>query len=44
MKTTLFSDAQIMHCPTAHVYMCERGILKQAEGGRRSLSCVGSMG
>ena len=33
MKTARFNDAQVMHCPAAHVYMCERGHLKQAEGG-----------
>ena len=33
MKQSKYSDAQIMHCPAAHVYMCERGILKQSENG-----------
>ena len=32
MKNGRFSDAQIMHCLAAHVYMCERGYF-QAESG-----------
>ena len=33
MKTARFSAAQVKHCLAAHVYMCERGHLKQAQGG-----------
>ena len=36
MKNGRFSDAQIMHCLAAHVYMCERGYFEA--GGER---CAG---
>jgi putative transposase len=32
MKTARFSDAQIMHCPTAHASMCERGHFEASRG------------